>query len=564
MLCRRNVKRRATMLFAMATTVTDIYKRDRDALAGDVELALLLSNADLEHLLELYMAAFNKQLRQGALGDALQGLGVLDRPLYKFLKFRLQPSYPELAESRIYWKNILETALGLSNCDGIDDLLGYCNWLDDIFNNSPAAACEAEWLFKIAHSAWFKASPHKNRRKTFAGFLVRKNALSGMCEQQANIAGTFLLDLLQRAGEYRTVNSGVDVLSPDTLRALAGCAMEFVGRGVPVLYNRFGEQQAGFILRQQGFRIFSYWVHSRSRQVALKLQQHKFFDNLSHSPLPVVRMLEWAPPVVLGNVELVPYEFLAHLSQGHSLRSAPRQAFPLTARAAHYFTQLRAEDSWDSAFIKSRVESLGGSVYLTRELHLHAWRLQEWQDDDFVTRLIEFFVRFKGRIPPSQVRPLVDFLHDCRQRRRDFSLKGRTPEALMRQMYAWHEELALNAKLAQMNATWEPAPVPGLDYTDKEKRRFRIVQLTTAKELSEEGKALRHCVAIYAGRAAKGQCSIWSMQLENPDSGVFERRVTIELSRKYHIVQVRGLHNRLPDALDIKVLQIWKHKANLP
>ena len=402
------------------------------------------------------------------------------------------------------------------------------------------------------------------RRKTLAGFLVRANALSGMDEQQANIAGAFLLELLQRAGDYRTVQSGVDVLSPDTLRSLAGSAMEFVGRGVPVLYNRFGEQQAGFILRQQGFRMFSYWVYGRTRQVALKMQQHQFFENIGHRPLPVVRMLEWAPAVVLGNIELVPHVLLVHLSQGHSLRTAPMLAFPLTARAAHFFTQLRADDHWDSACIKARVESLGGSPFLTRELHLHAWRLQEWQDDAFVARLIEFLARFEGRIPYSQIRPLLDFLHDCRQRRRDFSLKGRTPEALIRQMHAWHEELALNTQLTQLNAQWEPVPVNGLDYSDKEKRRFRIVQLTTAKELVEEGKALRHCVAGYAGRAAKGQCSIWSMRLENPDSGAFERMVTIELSRKRHIVQVRGLQNSLPDSLAIKILQIWQKETGAP
>jgi hypothetical protein len=552
------------MPFAMGTpTVTDIYQRDRDALAGDVALALLLSDADLENSLERYMTAFNKQLRQGALGDALQGLGVLDKPLYKFLKYRLLPSNGEFAGSRTYWRHILETASGLSDRNGIDDLLGYGNWLGEIFKNSPAAAYEEEWLFRIAHSAWFKASPNKKRRKAFAGFLVRTSALSGMSEQQANNAGTFLLELLQRAGDYRTVYSGVDVLSPDTLRSLAGSAMEYVGCAVPALYQRFGEQQAGFILKQQGFRIFSYWVYSRTRQVALKLQQHHFFENFGHQPLPVKRLLEWAPAVVLGNIELAPYEFLVHLSQGHSLRTAPKLAFPLTARAAHFFTQLRAEDAWDSACMKARVESVGGSAFLTRELHLHAWRLQEWQDDAFVGRLIEYFVRFESRIPNRQIRPLLDYLHDCRQRRRDFSLKGRTPEALIRQMHAWHEELALNAQLTQVNAQWEPVPVKGLMYTDKEKRRFHIIQLTTAKELVEEGKALRHCVASYAGRAAKGQCSIWSMRLENPETGAFERKVTVELSRKRHIVQVRGLQNRLPDDLDIKILQIWKQEANL-
>ena len=267
---------------------------------------------------------------------------------------------------------------------------------------------------------------------------------------------------------------------------------------------------------------------------------------------------------VLTNPEAFPY-FRNWLGPAPSLLKTFEEVYRPGNGVSHrhfgriLFNLYRAQE------LHARLVDHARNLRLTaRELHLHAWRLQEWQDDAFVARLIEFLARFEGRIPYSQIRPLLDFLHDCRQRRRDFSLKGRTPEALIRQMHAWHEELALNTQLTQLNAQWEPVPVNGLDYSDKEKRRFRIVQLTTAKELVEEGKALRHCVAGYAGRAAKGQCYIWSMRLETPDSGAFERMVTIELSRKRHIVQVRGLQNSLPDSLAIKILQIWQKETGAP
>ena len=54
---------------------------------------------------------------------------------------------------------------------------------------------------------------------------------------------------------------------------------------------------------------------------------------------------------------------------------------------------------------------------------------------------------------------------------------------------------------------------------------FSIVPLDSAKELWTEGRAMRHCVASYDQRVAKGVCYIYSVRQGD------ERIATVELVR---------------------------------
>jgi hypothetical protein len=93
-------------------------------------------------------------------------------------------------------------------------------------------------------------------------------------------------------------------------------------------------------------------------------------------------------------------------------------------------------------------------------------------------------------------------------------------------------------------------------------RIWTIRELTTQESLLAEGKKLKHCVASYASSCAKGQCSIWTLELEH--DSVREKRVTIEVnSATRFIVQARGRLNRLPDHQESSILRRWACEANL-
>lgn len=553
------------MPYAMETlTTTDMCQGDLDAIECDPGLAFLLEEPAQCEALKNYQIAFYKQVRHGALFNALNGLGVLDRPFYQFLKIRLHTPYPALAASSVYWRHLLGTASRMSTLNDMNALLGYHRWLGEVFDGKSAAVCAQGILFSLANDSWFRSSPHRKRRKLFAGFLVDACMLQCLDAGEQALAEVFLRELSERVGDDNRPWDVSDVLHPLTLRNLASAAMQFVEFSIPLLAKRFEPKTALYIMRKQGFRLFAQWLYNRNRKLALLLQENSFIEVKSKQLLPSTPMFQWLPAVVLGNFDRAPSELLLHLCQGESLRAAPGLNFPLTARAAHYFSQLNAGDDWDTTAMRARVESAGGSKELALELHQHAGRLLEWQDDRFVGLFIEFLIRFNGRIPLHQVHPLIDYLSHSREAQPDFSLKGRTPEALLRQMEEWHRELALARQLAYMAKSWKPAAVKGLLYTDKANRRYRIVQLTTGRDLLEESRTMHHCVSSYSTRAALGRCSIWSLRrLLGDEPDAFERLVTIELSAQNTVVQVRGQYNRLPDSEEARIIGIWKRAAGL-
>jgi hypothetical protein len=176
---------------------------------------------------------------------------------------------------------------------------------------------------------------------------------------------------------------------------------------------------------------------------------------------------------------------------------------------------------------------------------------------------------------------LRDFLEDRYRRDRAFSLKGRTPASLSRQMREWHRDLEAIARIeaarrraeaAQARArghapdqeagggAWRGAAITDWSWSpaakDRSKREIYVaIQLRTAADLVAETRAMRHCVASYAQKCIAGQASIWS--LRRRAAGSTERLLTVELDRQNRAVQVRGFANRSPRPEERKLLERW-------
>jgi hypothetical protein len=86
-------------------------------------------------------------------------------------------------------------------------------------------------------------------------------------------------------------------------------------------------------------------------------------------------------------------------------------------------------------------------------------------------------------------------------------------------------------------------------------RVWRIRELLTAADLQEEGRAMRHCVATYAGSCAAKRCSIWALEVESY-AGI-EKRQTVEVNSHKVIVESRGKLNSLPTQQDLEMLNRW-------
>lgn len=184
-------------------------------------------------------------------------------------------------------------------------------------------------------------------------------------------------------------------------------------------------------------------------------------------------------------------------------------------------------------------------------------------------------------LPLEEIDDLCDFLSARFQADRRYSLKGRTPASLRRQMREWHRELAQLDQIRRMAQRHAGAQArrpaadgrpsdggrwPGAALADwswqpsaKEARHRReeilVVQLRTGADLVAESRAMHHCVSGYAYKCLAGSASIWS--LRRRAAGAVERLLTIELDRQHVAIQIRGFANRLARPEEEAMLKRW-------
>jgi hypothetical protein len=202
----------------------------------------------------------------------------------------------------------------------------------------------------------------------------------------------------------------------------------------------------------------------------------------------------------------------------------------------------------------------------------------------FWREVVRFFCAHAATV--EDMNDFRDYLADCYQRDRAFSLKGRTLGSLRRQMHEWHHDLEAVARIdaarrraeaAQARArgeqpapgisgvvsgggSWTGAAIENWSWSPSDKNRskqeeYMVVQLRTATDLVSETRAMQHCVATYAGKCIAGNASIWS--LRHRHAGRTERVLTLEVDRQRQVVQIRGFANRLARADERKILERW-------
>jgi hypothetical protein len=146
----------------------------------------------------------------------------------------------------------------------------------------------------------------------------------------------------------------------------------------------------------------------------------------------------------------------------------------------------------------------------------------------------------------------------------NFTMKGRTPVSLLRQVEAWHRTLA---HAEQPKAAWPNSGFSGLELVEGAERVdnlkiWTITELLSTKALVAEGRKMKHCVATYGQSCASGACSIWTLEVET-----FEGRskiLTVEVQNANKLIcQARGKCNALPSEKQRGILRRWAELAGL-
>ena len=332
-------------------------------------------------------------------------------------------------------------------------------------------------------------------------------------------------------------------------------------------------------------RFNKYWIRDiQDWKIKSHNADRQFYSLVDHLlskyKMPAFMYQAWfAPSRTLGGREPPTSEtqrkWFVHLAQGGSARKLDKMPVKWTKKMAHLFMRVPSKYDIHNAIRWCQIIGMDGDERLVN-MAMYTRLGQSFKNEDFWITVLQFFIN-NPMLDRAHLGPMIDYIASQKfegQRvwtqegvyewqnppQPNFSMKGRTAEALLRQVAEWHGELSKDKK--ERYVQWDPRedinPLDRQEGTAEKKNMkvWAIKEITNNKILRQEGRAMRHCVASYVGSCTSGRCSIWSMTVEN--MGGLERCVTIEVdNRSKTIVQVRGKNNRLPTQQEKRIVGLW-------
>lgn len=325
---------------------------------------------------------------------------------------------------------------------------------------------------------------------------------------------------------------------------------------------------------QSWIRPLADWkpqTHNMHRQFS-SLARHLFAE----WPVPAFMDSVW----FLGNGRPAVEQqgWFLHLGRGQNIRTAD---LPLsyTKRMAHHFMLAPADYTVEAALRWGQILGLGGTERLVRAI-LGTWLGTSFGHNDFWITVLQFLIA-NPMLDLAQVGPIIDYINHQRFEPQDvfvapgiverrgpvqpnFTMRGRTPASLLRQVEAWHRTLA---KVQQPKAEWPSSGIPAFEYVEGAERSgnlkvWTITELLSSKALVAEGRKMRHCVATYAHSCASGACSIWTLEVETFEGSAKILTIEVQTATKL-ICQARGKCNMLPGDKHRSILRRWAEQAGL-
>ena len=321
------------------------------------------------------------------------------------------------------------------------------------------------------------------------------------------------------------------------------------------------------------------WIRSPEKWKVRKHNRDRQFSELARHLLAAYEVPLFMDCVWFnGNVTY--QTWFKHIGTGQNIRTAPDIPIPLTKKMAHHFLQAPRHYTIEEALRWGQVHALGGDKYLADALR--GTRLTgTFSNDDFWINVIRFFIA-NPMLDVSHANPIIDYIwHQKYENQRvfvergvareigpaqpNFSMRGRTPETLLRQVEAWHGQLGREAKGGELG--WIRSEIGEFHTLEgsEEARNMKfwsIRELLSSDELIDESRALKHCVSTYARSCHTGRSSIWTMEIE--DENGRRKILTIEVAPRAKVIrQVRGKQNRSPTPKEKDLLGRWAEQEGL-
>lgn len=269
-----------------------------------------------------------------------------------------------------------------------------------------------------------------------------------------------------------------------------------------------------------------------------------------------------------------------HIGVGKNIRTVSSLPICMTKKMAHYFMQAPSNYDVKAAFRWAQIHALGGNKVIADAV-AETRMARVFNDDDFWVSVLRFFIT-NPMLDTRQYNPIVDHIWHQKYENRmvfvergvareegpeqpNFSMHGRTPDTLLRQVENWHLKLGRESRGG--NLQWVKSKIADFRYVEgransRNMKIWAIRELLSSRELIAEGRAQNHCVATYARSCFSGNTSIWTMDLQ--ESQARQKLLTIELHNLTKTIrQVRGLRNRIATTREMDVIHRWALKERV-
>lgn len=324
----------------------------------------------------------------------------------------------------------------------------------------------------------------------------------------------------------------------------------------PVCGNSYLDSLLALVAhREQWIRPPAHWrphTHNPRRQFA-SLVRHLF--------------ARWHVPAFMDSVwfqgtspaALQRQTWFIRLGQGENIRHMDLP-LPYTKRMAHYFTQAPMHLMIEEALRWGHLRAMGASPRLIRAVNATELATN-FADHAFWEMVFRWFIAHP-ELTKEEISYVIRFMFVRRAEFPTFTLKGRTPHSLFRQIDEW----TVREDSSQMDGLdWPSSGITSFDYVEEDAaaaRRWTIRELLGAPSLGAEGRLMRHCVAGYGHQCASRISSIWTMEMQ--DRARTRKMLTIEVTLPDRVIyQAKGKCNAAPGKASREILRRWAETAGL-
>lgn len=244
-------------------------------------------------------------------------------------------------------------------------------------------------------------------------------------------------------------------------------------------------------------------------------------------------------------------QWLMHLGDGGKVKEMKNIPIPFTQKMGHYFLQAPTKFSIAEALRWAQVKGLNGEDRLAERIAYSWIGTKPYGNEDFWESFIQLIVN-GGMFNLNKLTELTDYVRETKRENENYTLKGRTLQSLFRQSDAWHQRFSHN----RVNQVWKPCGIEGYR-AEKKSELVVLEELTESRKLTDEGKAMKHCVGSYAFYCARGKSAIFS--LRKYSGGILlDIMATIEVNLALQrVVQAKAKMNKPISEEAKKYMEAW-------